>query len=147
MNKLSTIYILLVCIANIAAAQSANDILGKWQSAHGNGQIEIYKRGDLYYGKIVWLNQPNDETGKPKRDVNNPSKNLTSRPILGLEILRDFIYKDKGIWANGEIYDPKTGNTYNCQMTINNGNKLNIRAFFGLNILGKTETWTRIEAR
>ena len=144
-TKLLTLVILFLYFQ--APAQSANDVLGRWQSSHGNGQIQIYKRGDLYFGKIAWLSSPKDESGQLKRDVNNPSKPEQSKPILGLEILKDFTYKAEGLWANGKLYDPKTGNTYNCQMTLPEKNKLNIRAYFGLNILGKTETWTRVDER
>ena len=144
-TSLFTLFIFIFSLQ--ASAQSANDIVGRWQSAHGNGQIQIYKRGDLYFGKIAWLNQPNDESGKPKLDVNNPSKQEQSKPILGLETLKEFKYKGDGIWTNGKIYDPKTGNTYNCQITLPEKNKLNIRAYFGLNFLGKTETWTKVDER
>lgn len=131
--------------SEVLIAQTADDILGKWQSAHGNGQLQIYVRGSQYFGKIVWLKEPNDESGKPKLDIHNPSKHLQPQPIVGLEVLKGFTYKGDGIWANGKIYDPKSGNTYNCQMTMTEKTKLNIRAYFGLNILGKTETWTKVD--
>jgi uncharacterized protein (DUF2147 family) len=141
-----TFLLLLICFANsIAIAQSPDDVIGKWQSAHGNGRIQIHKKGDLYFGKIIWLSEPNDESGNLKLDVKNPSKALQSQPIIGLEVLKGFIYKGNGVWINGKIYDPKTGNSYNCQMSLPEQNKLNIRAYFGLSIMGRTETWTRID--
>lgn len=143
MKKQAFIIFTLIIFTQLAFAQNANDLLGKWQSAHGSGQIQIYKKGNLYYGKIVWLREPNDDTGKPKRDIKNPSQNLRSRPIVGLDVLHGFSYKNNGIWSEGKIYDPKSGNTYNCQMTLEEKNKLNIRAYFGISLLGKTETWTR----
>jgi uncharacterized protein (DUF2147 family) len=145
MRRPTLILFILLFISQIVIAQNATDIVGRWQSAHGNGQIQIYKKADLFFGKIAWLSEPNDEAGNPKRDIKNPTKNLQSRPIIGLEVLKDFRYKGQGVWTNGEIYDPKSGNTYNCQMTLIGPNKLNIRAFFGLNILGRTETWTRVD--
>jgi uncharacterized protein (DUF2147 family) len=78
-------------------------------------------------------------------DVKNPSKELQSRPLVGIEVLDGFTYKGNGLWVNGEIYDPRTGSTYNSQMTLTDKSKLNIRAFFGLSILGKTETWTKVD--
>ena len=144
MKKQAFIIFTLLIFTQLAFAQNANDILGKWQSGHGNGQIQIYKKGNLYYGKIVWLREPNHDTGKPKRDIKNPSQSLRSRPIVGLDVLHGFIYKNTGTWSDGKIYDPKSGNTYNCQMTLQNKNKLNIRAYFGISLLGKTETWTRV---
>lgn len=143
--KFATLLLFLFAFQIKSPAQAPNDILGKWQSAHGSGQIQIYKRGNLFYGKIAWLKSPNDKSGKPKRDIKNPSEALQSRPIVGIDVLKAFTYKGDGIWTNGKIYDPKSGNTYNCQMTLKEKNKLNIRAYFGLSLLGKTETWTRVE--
>jgi uncharacterized protein (DUF2147 family) len=141
----TVLLLFMLFTSSLAIAQNPDEVIGKWQSAHGNGRIQIYKKGDLYFGKIIWMNEPNDESGKPKVDINNPNKALQSQPILGLEVLRDFIYKGDGLWMNGKMYDPKSGNTYNCQMSINEKDKLNIRAFFGLSILGRTEKWSRIQ--
>ncbi|MEJ6982343.1 DUF2147 domain-containing protein [Pedobacter sp. P351] len=135
----------LCIISTLAFAQSGDDILGKWKSGHGNGQIQIFKRGDNYFGKLIWLKEPNDPSGKPKLDIHNPSKELQTQPVLGLEVLKDFTYKGNGSYSNGKIYDPKSGNTYNCMMSIHDRDKLNIRAYFGLSILGKTETWNRVQ--
>ncbi|HEX8377229.1 MAG TPA: DUF2147 domain-containing protein [Pedobacter sp.] len=141
----AVLLLLIFSFNSVAKAQSADDVTGKWQSAHGNGKIQIYKRGDLYFGKIIWLKEPNDQSGKPKLDIENPSKEAQSNPVVGLEVLKGFIYKGDGLWTNGKIYDPKSGNTYNGQMNLNEPNKLNIRSFFGLSILGRTETWSRVE--
>ncbi|WP_345948287.1 DUF2147 domain-containing protein [Mucilaginibacter sp. PAMB04274] len=126
-------------------AQSADAILGKWINPSGEGQIQIYKKGSLFYGKLVWLKQPNDETtGQPKTDKNNPEKNLHSRPILGLEILKDFKFDGESVYDDGNIYDPKNGKIYSCKMTLN-GNKLKIRGYIGISLLGRSEIWTRVK--
>ena len=145
MKKTVILSFILFFVSYLASAQSGSAILGKWQSAHGSGQIEIYKRNGLYHGKIIWLKEPNDENGKPKRDIKNPSENLRTQPIIGLEVLKDFSYKGNNMYSGGKIYDPKSGNTYNCQMSVIDGDKLNIRAYFGISLLGKTETWTRVK--
>ncbi|WP_345955201.1 DUF2147 domain-containing protein [Mucilaginibacter sp. PAMB04168] len=126
-------------------AQSADAILGKWINPSGEGQIQIYKKGSLFYGKLAWLKQPNDETtGQPKTDKNNPDKNLHSRPILGLEILKDFKFDGESVYDDGNIYDPKNGKIYSCKMTLN-GNKLKIRGYIGISLLGRSEIWTRVK--
>lgn len=145
MKKISLSLIVWVLLLSTAFAQSPDEILGKWQSAHGNGKIQIYKRGEAYFGKIIWLNEPKDDEGHLKTDKNNPEKELQPRPIIGLDILKDFSYKGNNVWSNGKIYDPKSGNTYNCQMSIADKEKLNIRAYFGLSVLGKTEIWTKVD--
>lgn len=139
------IVLALFSMAAYSHAQTAPDILGIWKSEHGSGQIEILKRGELYFGKLVWLKEPNDESGKPKLDKNNPSEELRNQPVIGLELLKNFEYGGKNIWRNGKVYNPKNGNTYNAQLTLIDDDKLNMRAYFGIALIGKTETWTRIK--
>jgi uncharacterized protein (DUF2147 family) len=121
--------------------QSKDDVLGKWFSSSGGAQIQIYKKAGKYFGKIIWLRKPNDEKGKPKRDIRNPDPALRSRPAIGLEVLKNFTFQN-GIW-DGTIYDPKSGRTYSCKMTMNDHNKLDIRGYVGFSMLGRTESWTR----
>lgn len=128
----------------LVSAQSADAILGKWINPSGEGQIQIYKKGDLFYGKLVWLKSPNDEaTNKPKQDKNNPDKNLQGRQLLGLEILKSFKFDGDDVYEDGNIYDPKNGKNYSCKMTLN-GNKLKIRGYIGISLLGRSEVWTRV---
>ena len=139
---------LLVCgLLNVvpALAQKADAILGKWINPSGEGQIQIYKKGSLYYGKLAWIKLPNDEaTGQPKTDKNNPDKNLRSRPLLGLELLKDFKFNGEDVYEDGNIYDPKNGKKYKCKMTLN-ANKLNIRGYIGVSMFGRSEVWSRVK--
>lgn len=129
----------------LVRAQNADAILGKWINPSSEGQIQIYKKGDLFYGKLAWLKFPNDETtNKPKLDKNNPDKSLQARPILGLEILKNFKFDGDDVYEDGNIYDPKNGKNYSCKMTLN-GNKLKIRGYIGISLLGRSEVWTRVK--
>ncbi|WP_028297026.1 DUF2147 domain-containing protein [Olivibacter sitiensis] len=131
-------------LAGFLAAQDKDAVLGKWQNPSGEGRVEISKRDGKYFGKLYWLKEPNDESGKPKLDVKNPDESLRKRQIQGLEILKDFDAKDKGVYENGTIYDPKSGKTYSCKMTLK-GEKLDIRGYVGVSLLGRTESWTRVK--
>jgi len=133
----------MVCTFN-ASAQKADAILGKWINQTGEGQIAIYKKGDKFFGKLAWIKAPNDETGKPKTDVKNPDKALQSRPILGLELLKDFTFDGDDVYEDGSIYDPKSGKTYKCKMTLQ-GDKLKIRGYIGISLLGRSEIWQRVK--
>jgi uncharacterized protein (DUF2147 family) len=131
--------------ATTVFAQKADAILGKWVNPSGEGQIQIYKKGTLYFGKLAYLKFPNDEnTGKPKTDTKNPEPSLQSRPILGLEILKSFSFDGDDVYEDGTIYDPKSGKTYKCKMTID-GNKLKIRGYIGVSLFGRSEVWTRVK--
>ncbi|PWS30353.1 DUF2147 domain-containing protein [Pedobacter paludis] len=143
MRKLPFLMLLFVAISYNAIAQNKDAIVGKWLNPSGEGQIEIYKKGDKYYGKLAWLKEPN-LNGKPKLDANNPAENLKKRPLLNLEILKDFVY-DEGKWTDGTIYDPKSGKTYSCNMTLKGNDVLNVRGYVGISLLGRSETFRRVK--
>lgn len=143
--KTSFLTILFLSVFTLTGfTQSKDDILGKWFSSSGGAQIHIYKKADKYFGKISWLRKPEDDHGKPKTDSRNPDPALRSRPAVGLEILRDFTFKN-GIWEDGSIYDPKSGRTYSARMSMDGHNKLDIRGYVGFSVLGRTESWTRAD--
>ncbi|TYP91835.1 uncharacterized protein (DUF2147 family) [Sphingobacterium allocomposti] len=135
-SLMTTCCALLVSI--FAFAQNADPILGKWQNPSGEGKIEIYKKGDKYFGKLYWIKDAN------KKDEKNPDAKLRNRKIQGLEILSGFT-RDGQNYSGGQIYDPKSGKTYSCKMTVKGPDKLDIRGYLGVSLLGRTETWKRIE--
>ena len=141
-----TLAINLMGFTKVAWSQTYKsiDVKGIWLNQDEDAKIEIFENGGKYYGKIVWLKTPIDpETNKPKVDKNNPNPALRSRPSLGLEILKDFSFNGKDEWKDGTIYDPKSGKTYSCYIRMENKNKLKIRGFIGVSMLGRTTYWTR----
>ena len=123
-------------------------IIGKWLNQEGTSHIQIFKATNgsfagKFYGKIVWLKVVNDPDGTPRKDINNPETSLRTRPLKGLENLRGFQYTGDGKWENGNVYDPKTGNDYSCEMTLVNPNTLEVRGFIGISLFGRTDVWKR----
>jgi uncharacterized protein (DUF2147 family) len=56
---------------------SADDILGVWLNEDKDAHVEIYKEGNKYFGKIIWLKNPiDDETGKHPKNGKTYRKNL-----------------------------------------------------------------------
>lgn len=126
------------------AQNSADDVVGTWLNEDKDAKIEIFKCGDEYCGKIVWLKEPNREDGSEKLDRENPEAKLRSRKIMGLQILEGFEYEGDGEYEDGEIYDPKKGKTYDCIMELSdNGKKLDVRGYIGFSLIGRTTVWTR----
>ena len=129
----------------MAQTNQADDILGLWLNEDKDAHVEIYKEKGMYYGKIVWLKEPIDEvTGKPKLDDENADESLRTRPVLGLLILKDFVFDGSSEWEDGTIYDPKNGKTYSCYMAFEDKNLLKIRGFIGFSLLGRSTYWTRV---
>lgn len=125
-------------------SQNKDAILGKWVNSSGEAHIDVTKRSDKYFGKIVWLKEPKDAKGTVKTDLKNPDASLRSKPIIGLEILKDFVF-DEDKWTDGKIYDPKSGKTYSCNMTLKSNGDLNMRGYIGVSLLGRSETWKKVK--
>ncbi len=129
-------------------AQDADAIVGVWEPGHGKAKVKIDKIDDKYYGKIVWLKEPNDpDTGEAKVDKNNPDESMQKVPLRGYRILKDFQYKGKGEWSEGTIYDPENGNTYDCIITMKDENTLEIRGYVGVKTFGRSDTWRRLTVK
>ncbi|HRP88483.1 MAG TPA: DUF2147 domain-containing protein [Edaphocola sp.] len=135
--------VLLVAILSLMAfVVKAQEITGYWFNDVKEAKIEIYKaKNGKYYGKIVWLKEPNRD-GKPKLDIHNVKESLRTRPVMGLLLLSGFDKKES-TYENGTIYDPKNGKTYSCKITPNGNDKLNIRGYIGISLIGRTTVWTR----
>lgn len=129
------------------AQQNGDDILGVWETGNGKAQVKITKVGSYYFGRIVWLKIPLDTDGKPKLDKNNQDPSKKNNPILGLQLVGGFEFKGNNLWENGTIYDPETGKTYNCKITMTDINNMNIRGFIGISMFGRTDTWKRVESK
>lgn len=118
-------------------------VLGVWKNGEGTGMVQIYKRGDKYFGRIVWLKVPNNPDGTPRTDINNPDESKRKTLLKGLENLRDFKYVGDNKWEEGKIYDPKNGSDYACEMTLVDENTLEVRGFIGVSLFGRTDVWKR----
>ncbi|MCY4451564.1 MAG: DUF2147 domain-containing protein [Immundisolibacterales bacterium] len=130
-------------LMHAASAAFANDIVGRWET--GESRVDIYACGDLLCGRIAELDEPLDENGKPKLDVNNPDTALRSRPILGMDLIAGFSRAGKRKWEDGTIYDPRDGKTYKCVIKLQRNGSLKVRGYVGIPLLGKTVVWTRAE--
>jgi uncharacterized protein (DUF2147 family) len=144
LKKIGITLLIALTSGLVVSAQKADAILGQWANPNGQDHILIYKKGNKYFGKLDWIKFPNDEQGNPKTDKNNPDKALQSRPDLGLELLKDFTFDGDDVWDDGTIYDPKSGKTYSCKMTVE-GNNLKIRGYVLFSLFGRSEVWTRVK--
>lgn len=133
------VLILLICF-NAFGKVSKEDILGIWWSPKKDGRIEVYEEKGKYHGKLIWT-LPEFEGNK---DIKNPDMKKRERPVLGIKLLENFKYDD-GEWVDGTIYDPDNGKTYSCYMELKSKNKLKVRGYIGISLLGRTEIFTRFE--
>lgn len=135
--------VLLGAASGVAIAQDAIERI--WYNQEKTAKVQIFKATDgKYYGKIVWLKEPNNEEGKPKVDKNNPDIAKKSTPLMGLQLLKGFKKDGDNEYADGTIYDPKNGKTYSCKIT-RKGETLDVRGYVGISLIGRTTTWTKAD--
>ena len=129
---------------NFAQTFSSDAIIGTWLTGSQKAAVTVYKEGNKYFGKITWLKEPNEENGKAKLDDNNPDDKKKTVALMGLNLLKDFVFDGSTKWEKGIIYDPENGKTYSCKITMISNDKLDVRGFVGISMLGRTQTWIRI---
>ena len=137
---------ILVCMSLMLFSLSgfAQDVVGKWKLEDGTAIVEVYKQGDVFNGKIVWLEKPTEADGTPAKDDNNPDPKLRSRQLIGLNMLSGLV-KSGEEYKGGSIYDPGNGKTYNCSMKVE-GDVLKVRGSLDKKgLLGRTMDWFRVK--
>jgi uncharacterized protein (DUF2147 family) len=141
MHKLIIAFILSLSTISVMAQSRPDDVVGIWLTGGDEpAKVQIYKSGEKYFGKIVWLQ--NIIVGKPMVDINNPDVSKRNQPIVGLIIMRFFQFDDDE-WDNGTIYDPENGKSYSCRLTLKDSNTLRVRGYIGIPLFGRTEIWKR----
>ena len=124
--------ILLIAIFssfNINAQNNPDAIVGKWlKTPKEDLVIKVYKAGQEYKGKVV------KETDVKKKQA------------VGFIILEDLEYdKEKQLWRNGKIHDPKSGKTYDAEATINDDGTLEVKCYMGMKFLGTKKYFKKVK--
>jgi uncharacterized protein (DUF2147 family) len=122
----------LALAANATAASDAAQTAaqGLWMSADKGAVIEFKacgEHGDALCGRIVW-----------DKDAGTPSS------TCGVQIAELHRFADDA-WRDGWVFDPRDHRKYKGAIRTK-GNELAVRAFVGVEVLGQTETLTRVDA-
>lgn len=115
-------FLFILCL-NGNASNTNDQIIGKWENPDRTRQIEIFKKGDSYYGKICWLKDTKEAKVK-KGD------------IVMLDI------KFTGNKWIGKIKVPAKEKAFDMEITMKDKNTINIKA--GQGLISRTKIWTRI---
>ena len=138
------IFISMILMLAPLATAFAQDVVGKWKLEDGTAIVEVYQQGDVFNGKIVWLQKPTEADGTPAVDDLNPDPKLRTRQVLGLNMLNN-LKKSGNEYTGGSIYDPGNGKTYNCSMKVE-GDILKVRGSLDKRgLIGRTMDWFRVK--
>ena len=143
----SLMLVVWLVFPSLLFAMHGDDILGEWVTEGGDSRVEIFKKDHRYFGKIVAIKPPNylpgeinGMDGKPRLDSNNQNDSLRSRPLVGIELMKNFRFDDDK-WVGGKIYDPENGKTYKCKISLAEDGTLHVRGYVGVALLGRTTEW------
>ncbi|MFK5981982.1 MAG: DUF2147 domain-containing protein [Flavobacteriaceae bacterium] len=133
------VFVLLLVIGVFTNAQS---IIGEWETFDDKtgdklSIVEIYKSNNKYFGKITKLYEDPSDLVCDKCEDENKNK-----PIIGLVVLQNLGIDDDE-YNNGTILDPNNGETYKCYIELINDNKLKLRGYIGISLIGRTQYWQR----
>ena len=128
---------LALILLSLAAAGVPN---GVWL-IHAKVAVQIFARGGLLCGRIVWLQHPRDQAGQLVRDLENPDPALRQRPLCGQTILWGLQAADIDHWESSWLYNPDDGKTYHrVRAELRSADTFVARIYFGIPLFG--ETWT-----
>ena len=141
----------VIFAATTAFGSSSSNITGPWKTDGDSSAIEIYGCGEKLCGRVTWLKNPNyvsrndGPVGTPKVDRKNPDPTLRNRPIIGLQVIEGLTATGDNRWEHGTCYDPESGNSYQCKIHLETPERLAVRGFIGISLLGRTYVLTRKE--
>jgi uncharacterized protein (DUF2147 family) len=138
----------LLVLTGSAFAQASP--AGLWKTIDDNSKkerslIRISESGGVFSGKIE---KQLDANAKPDAVCDQCTDDRKNQPILGLTLIRNVKQNadDKGLWDGGDVVDPDNGKIYKVRLKpIDDGKKLEVRGYIGMPMLGRTQTWIRVE--
>jgi uncharacterized protein (DUF2147 family) len=123
----------------LAKAQTYNpdDIIGDWISPKKDLIVRCFKINNLYYGKVIWFykyydTEPIDPNGKPENQW------------LNTMVMSNFSFSNRE-WVGGEIYQLKTGKTYNAYIQFTYANTLSVTGYVFWRIFSETTVFNRYQ--
>ena len=132
------------------AYSSTQDLAGLWRSVDdktgfSKGIVEIKKENNgTYSGTIIEIiPRPGYVAKTHCYKCPEPYKD---KPILGMQVLKNMKPDPKkpGEYLGGTIMDPVSGNLYKSKIKLNSlGNRIALRGFVGVEVLGRTQYWIR----
>jgi uncharacterized protein (DUF2147 family) len=107
--------------------------------------VRITDNGGAFSGRIEKLLDP---SSKPDAVCDKCSDDRKDKPILGMTIITGVRQSANAadIWDGGHILDPNDGKSYKVRLSpVDGGKKLDVRGYIGMPMLGRTQTWLRVE--
>ena len=140
--RIAAVAVLLIVVSASAVGATASAIEGKWITESGNLEVEIAHCStapDALCGTVTRVIANRSMSGGDE-----PMQPVDGRPALGMTILSSFKpdADDPQRWE-GDLYNRENGKTYRCVLSLDAPDRLKVRGYVGLPLLGKTQIWQR----
>jgi len=137
----------LALACGLAAAQATP--AGLWKTVDDSTKkekslVRIVESGGVYTGRVEKVIDPDSPKDAVCKDCTDDRKD---KPVVGMTIIRNMKASgDKDVFEGGDILDPNNGKVYSAKLTlVDGGKKLDVRGYIGTPLLGRTQTWQRVE--
>ena len=135
-------------LAEAAFAQAATPV-GVWKTIDDKtkserAQVRITESGGVISARIEKLLAPD---AKHDGTCDKCEDDRKDKPIVGMEIIRGVKKAEaENTWDGGTILDAAEGKIYKVRLQMaDGGKKLEVRGYVGAPLLGRTQTWVRVE--
>jgi uncharacterized protein (DUF2147 family) len=142
-----TVFAALLGLASSFAFAQMSPV-GLWRTIDDETKTEkslvrITETGGVMTGKVEKIADP----AKANANCDKCTDERKDKPVLGMTILRGVKpSSDAGTWEGGDILDPNNGKIYKVRLKpIDGGKQMEVRGFIGVSLLGRTQTWVRVE--
>ena len=117
---------------------------GFWLTEKKGVIVKLFDCDGELCGQTVWMKKMTHKDGAPRLDAKNPDPALRDRHWCGITPITGLKPDGPGEWSGGEVYDPKTGETFKFKLKTE-GEIVKVRGYVGVPLLGKSETWTKAD--
>ena len=140
--KKTFLFSLILFLGTFVFGQSP---IGTWktiddETGKEKSYVEIFEKDGKLYGKVSKILTKGKENSK----CDKCSGELKGKPILGMVVLNG-LKKDGNEWTGGKIIDPNSGKEYKATVKLNGKDKLDVRGYVGISLVGRTQTWQKVK--
>lgn len=140
-NWMLTIGVFFLTLGSI----QSQSVIGKWktiddETGQAKSIVEIYEKSGKVYGKVIEILRADH-----KKDLCTKCEGADkNKPISGMVIISN-LTKDGDEYNGGTILDPTSGKKYKCYIALESADKLKLRGYVGVALMGRTQYWTRVK--
>jgi uncharacterized protein (DUF2147 family) len=142
----ATVVTMLICSALATPLHGEPSVVGLWEQSDDHGRVQawfnFFEKNGVYVGAIA---KAFPAPGKKSEEVCTKCPgDQKDAPFVGLVIVNGM--QRKGLtYENGTILDPRDGSVYRAAMELSaDGQKLTVRGYLGIKLLGKSQVWRRL---